>query len=69
MRQRVVIAMAMALKPDLVIFDEPTTALDVVVQYNIIRRIIELKKEMGFAILFITHEMCIRDRVFLLLIL
>lgn len=57
MRQRVVIAMAMALKPDLVIFDEPTTALDVVVQYNIIRRIIELKKEMGFAILFITHDL------------
>lgn len=57
MRQRVVIAMAMALKPDLVIFDEPTTALDVVVQYNIIRRIIELKDEMGFAILFITHDL------------
>ena len=57
MRQRVVIAMALALKPDLVIFDEPTTALDVVVQYNIIRRIIQLKNEMGFAILFITHDL------------
>lgn len=57
MRQRVVIAMALALKPDLVIFDEPTTALDVVVQYNIIRRIIQLKEEMGFAILFITHDL------------
>lgn len=57
MKQRVVIAMALALKPDLVIFDEPTTALDVVVQYNIIRRIIKLKEEMGFAILFITHDL------------
>lgn len=57
MRQRVVIAMALALKPDLVIFDEPTTALDVVVQYNIIRRIIELKRSMGFSIMFITHDL------------
>jgi peptide/nickel transport system ATP-binding protein len=57
MRQRVVIAMALALKPDLIIFDEPTTALDVVVQYNIIHRIIELKKQMGFSIMFITHDL------------
>ena len=57
MRQRVVIAMALALKPDLIIFDEPTTALDVVVQYNIIRKITMLKKEMGFSILFITHDL------------
>ena len=57
MRQRVVIAMALALKPDLIIFDEPTTALDVVVQYNIIRRIQILKREMGFSILFITHDL------------
>ena len=57
MRQRVVIAMAMALKPDLVILDEPTTALDVVVQYNIIRKIMELKESAGFSILFITHDL------------
>lgn len=57
MRQRVVIAMALALKPELVIFDEPTTALDVVVQYNIIRRIQELKSKMGFSVLFITHDL------------
>ena len=57
MRQRVVIAMALALSPDLIIFDEPTTALDVVVQYNIIRRITDLKREMGFSILFITHDL------------
>lgn len=57
MRQRVVIAMALALRPDLIIFDEPTTALDVVVQYNIIRRITDLKASMGFSILFITHDL------------
>ena len=57
MRQRVVIAMAMALKPDLVILDEPTTALDVVVQYNIIRKIMELKQTEGFSVLFITHDL------------
>ncbi|GHV42635.1 ABC transporter ATP-binding protein [Spirochaetia bacterium] len=57
MRQRVVIAMALALRPDLIIFDEPTTALDVVVQYNIIRKIMELKNTMGFAIMFITHDL------------
>ncbi|GHV03284.1 ABC transporter ATP-binding protein [Spirochaetia bacterium] len=57
MRQRVVIAMAMALNPDLIIFDEPTTALDVVVQYNIIRKIMELKNRMGFSIMFITHDL------------
>lgn len=57
MRQRVVIAMAMALKPDLIILDEPTTALDVVVQYNIIRKIMEFKEAAGFSILFITHDL------------
>ncbi|MEG0901880.1 MAG: ATP-binding cassette domain-containing protein, partial [Clostridia bacterium] len=56
-RQRIAVARALALKPDLIIFDEPTTALDVVVQYNIIRRIIALKNEMGFSILFITHDL------------
>ncbi|KIL41328.1 sugar ABC transporter ATP-binding protein [Gordoniibacillus kamchatkensis] len=57
MRQRVVIAMAMAMKPSLVIMDEPTTALDVVVQNGIIRKILELQEQFGFSILFITHDL------------
>ncbi|MCM3439426.1 ABC transporter ATP-binding protein [Metabacillus halosaccharovorans] len=57
MRQRVVIAMALALKPDLIIMDEPTTALDVVVQNGIINKILTLQKEFGFSILFITHDL------------
>ncbi len=56
MRQRAVIAMALALKPKLLILDEPTTALDTVVQRDILRRIYELKEQLGFAILFITHD-------------
>lgn len=57
MRQRVVIAMALALNPPLMIMDEPTTALDVVVAKDILQRIEQLKEEMGFSILFITHDL------------
>jgi peptide/nickel transport system ATP-binding protein len=57
MRQRVVIAIALALKPSLMIMDEPTTALDVVVQKDILQQINQLKKEYGFSILFITHDL------------
>ena len=57
MRQRAVIAMATALRPPLLIMDEPTTALDVVVQLEIMAQIKELQQELGFAILFITHDM------------
>ena len=57
MRQRTVIAMALALSPELVIMDEPTTALDVVVQREILEEIQELQKELGFAVLFITHDL------------
>src|ERR1700761_9447760 len=57
MRQRVMIAMALAADPEVVIMDEPTTALDVVVQRDILSQIVELKERLGFAVLFITHDL------------
>jgi peptide/nickel transport system ATP-binding protein len=57
MRQRVMIAMALAADPEVVIMDEPTTALDVVVQRDILAQVVELKERLGFAILFITHDL------------
>jgi peptide/nickel transport system ATP-binding protein len=57
MRQRAVIAIALALNPPLLLMDEPTTALDVVVQREILQQIEQLKQRLGFAILFITHDL------------
>ncbi|MBZ0231772.1 MAG: ABC transporter ATP-binding protein [Deltaproteobacteria bacterium] len=57
MRQRVVIAMALALSPALVLMDEPTTALDVIVQRELLGQITKLRDERGFSILFISHDL------------
>ena len=57
MRQRVMIAMAMLLEPQIMIMDEPTTALDVVVQRDILREIVRLRDELDFAVVFITHDL------------
>ena len=59
MRQRVVIAMAMTCEPKLLIADEPTTALDVTIQAEILALINRLKREKGMAVLFITHDMAV----------
>lgn len=59
MRQRVMIAMALACEPDLVIADEPTTALDVTIQAQIIDLVKELKASLGMAIIWITHDLAV----------
>jgi peptide/nickel transport system ATP-binding protein len=57
MRQRAMIAMALLFTPDLVIMDEPTSALDVVAQRSLMRQIKELQEQLGFAVIFVTHDM------------
>ncbi|KPU63624.1 peptide ABC transporter ATPase [Thermococcus sp. EP1] len=63
MKQRVVIATALLLDPEVVIADEPTTALDVVVQAQIINLMKKLKKELGLSMIFITHDLSILAEV------
>ena len=63
MKQRVMIAMALASSPRLLIADEPTTALDVTVQSEILSLLLQLKKEMGIALLFITHDLSLVSQV------
>ncbi|WP_418275032.1 ABC transporter ATP-binding protein [Isoptericola jiangsuensis] len=67
MRQRVMIAMALALEPQVLFMDEPTTALDVVMQRQILEQISELRDRLGFSVVFITHDVSllveIADRI------
>ncbi|MCA1218274.1 ABC transporter ATP-binding protein [Streptomyces sp. 8L] len=57
MRQRAMIAVGLALDPEIIVMDEPTTALDVVIQRQIIEKIMELKDKLGFSVVFITHDL------------
>jgi peptide/nickel transport system ATP-binding protein len=57
MRQRAIIAIALALSPEILIMDEPTTALDVVVQREILSEIMRLREKFGFSVIFITHDL------------
>jgi peptide/nickel transport system permease protein len=57
MRQRAMIAIGLALDPEIIVMDEPTTALDVVIQRQIVEKIMELKDQLGFSVIFITHDL------------
>lgn len=59
MRQRAVIAMALACKPDLIIADEPTTALDVIVQDNLLRELTALRQKLGMSMMYISHDIAV----------
>ncbi|WP_087018998.1 ABC transporter ATP-binding protein [Thaumasiovibrio subtropicus] len=63
MRQRLVIAIALSLNPKMIVMDEPTTALDVVVQREILQQIFQLREEFGFSILFITHDLALMTQL------
>ncbi|MGC1239725.1 MAG: ABC transporter ATP-binding protein, partial [Acidimicrobiales bacterium] len=67
MRQRAVIALALVMRPKLLVLDEPTTALDVVVERAILQSLDELRRELGFGVIFITHDLSllveIADRI------
>jgi nickel transport system ATP-binding protein len=57
MLQRVMIALSIALKPDIIIADEPTTALDSITQFELIKQMIKIRKETGISLIFISHDL------------
>jgi len=63
MNQRVFIAMSLACQPDLLIADEPTTSLDVTIEAQILKLLLELKEKLGFSLLFITHNLAIARKI------
>ena len=63
MKQRAAIAMALSLNPKLVILDEPTTALDVVIQRQVLGLLVRLKKELGISFLFVTHDLSVLSEI------
>jgi ABC-type dipeptide/oligopeptide/nickel transport system ATPase component len=63
MNQRAFIAMALSCKPKLLIADEPTTSLDVTIEAQILKLLMEMKQEYGFALLFITHNLSIAKKI------
>ena len=63
MRQRVALALALTLRPKLIIMDEPTTALDVVVQREILQEVLRLREQLGFSVLFITHDLALMAQI------
>jgi len=63
MRQRVVIAMALMCEPELIVADEPTTALDVTIQAELLRLLIDLQKSFGMGIIMITHDLGLVSRI------
>lgn len=63
MLQRIMIALALVLEPDLIIADEPTTALDTISQYEVVEQLIQLRERMGCSMLFISHDLGVVQKI------
>ncbi len=63
MLQRLMIALALALKPKLIIADEPTTALDTITQYDVLEAFIDIKKHFDCAMIFISHDLTVINNI------